>query len=112
MPYYTETLLSGSTKLLYGSPYRPPPAKIPEQVLKTMRMVDFVGYAALPPELRGKRNVAPKEPVNKDEGRFRSKGKRAQEPEDVSITAPGSNTGADFGGVSERDVSHRRFGLS
>ncbi|KAG8892779.1 poly(A)-specific ribonuclease, partial [Tulasnella sp. 408] len=37
-----------------------------------MRVHDSIGYAPLPRELRGKRNLAPKEPVLKDEGRFRS----------------------------------------
>ncbi|KAG8932918.1 poly(A)-specific ribonuclease [Tulasnella sp. 418] len=73
MPHYSTPLLSGSALLSIGSSYHPPPAKIPEQVLNSMRSIDFVGYATLPKELRGKRNLAPKEVINKDEGRFRSK---------------------------------------
>jgi PAB-dependent poly(A)-specific ribonuclease subunit 2 len=38
--------------------YNPPePQPIPNSVLSTMKMVDFVGYASLPKELRGHRNV-------------------------------------------------------
>lgn len=51
--------------------YYPPPAKIPPQVLNTMKVNEFVGYAALPKELRGRRNVAVVGP-KKDQARFRS----------------------------------------
>lgn len=85
MPYYDTPLLSGSAILSTPATYFPPPAKIPEQVLKTMRVHDFVGYAALPKELRGKRNVAPKEPLNKDEGRFRSNLNRKAEKANVRL---------------------------
>ncbi|KAH7903937.1 hypothetical protein BJ138DRAFT_1119902 [Hygrophoropsis aurantiaca] len=37
----------------------PPPAKIPPQMLATMKMNDNVAYAASPKELRGRRNRAP-----------------------------------------------------
>ena len=35
----------------------PDPKPIPASVLANMKMVDFVGYASLPKELRGQRNV-------------------------------------------------------
>lgn len=35
----------------------PEPKPIPASVLSSMKMVDFVGYASLPKELRGQRNV-------------------------------------------------------
>lgn len=88
MPYYTEPLLSGSAILNTTSTYFPPPAKIPETVLQSMKTIDFVGYATLPRELRGQRNVAPKEPAPKDEGRFRSKVKRAPDPDEVYTPCP------------------------
>ncbi|KAG8904957.1 poly(A)-specific ribonuclease [Tulasnella sp. 403] len=73
MPYYDSPLLSGTSAVLLGGPsYCPPPPKVPDQVLKTMRVHDFVGYATLPKELRGKRNVVETAPAVKDEGRFRS----------------------------------------
>ncbi|KAG9034379.1 poly(A)-specific ribonuclease [Tulasnella sp. JGI-2019a] len=87
MPYYTEPLLSGSAILNAPASHYPPPAKIPEQVLQSMRTLDFVGYAALPRELRGRRNVAPKAPAPKDEGRFRSKAKRSQDLDDNAVSS-------------------------
>ncbi|KDQ12374.1 hypothetical protein BOTBODRAFT_134946 [Botryobasidium botryosum FD-172 SS1] len=73
LPYYTSPLLSSYTHpLIPSSTAHPPPAPIPPQVLASMKMVDFVGYAQLPKELRGKRNVVARELVKKDQGRFRS----------------------------------------
>ncbi|KAG8872977.1 poly(A)-specific ribonuclease [Tulasnella sp. 331] len=86
MPYYSEPLLSSSAILNTRSTYLPPPAKVPEQVLQSMKTIDFVGYASLPRELRGRRNVAPKEPAPKDEGRFRSKAKRASDPDEAVVS--------------------------
>jgi PAB-dependent poly(A)-specific ribonuclease subunit 2 len=51
--------------------YYPPPAKIPEQVLNTMKMNDNVAYAALPKELKGRRNMVSSGRQG-DHGRFRS----------------------------------------
>ena len=58
MPYYSEPLLSNLSSTDYApvtSPFFKPPEPLPESVLSTMRMVDFVGYAAMPKELKGKR---------------------------------------------------------
>lgn len=71
LPYYKERLLSSWTKQFVPNGLLfPAPQKVPQQVLSIMKRVDNVGYAALPKELRGKRNVvtAPK----KSQGRFRS----------------------------------------
>jgi PAB-dependent poly(A)-specific ribonuclease subunit 2 len=75
LPHYTARLLSSYTKQLLptssgGQPLFPAPPKIPPQVLAGMKHVDRVGYATLPKELRGRRNVvvAPK----KAQARFRS----------------------------------------
>jgi PAB-dependent poly(A)-specific ribonuclease subunit 2 len=60
MPYYNESLLSNfppSTYAPASSPFFNPPEPIPSSVLASMRMVDFVGYAAVPKELKGARNV-------------------------------------------------------
>jgi hypothetical protein len=74
LPYYETPLLSTDTRDLHQTsviPY-PPPARIPAQVLNTMKTFDFVGYASLPRELRGKRNMVFGGSKNKPEGRFRS----------------------------------------
>lgn len=39
------------------SPFFNTPEPIPASVISTMKTVDFVGYAAMPRELRGQRNV-------------------------------------------------------
>ncbi|KAG8714993.1 poly(A)-specific ribonuclease [Ceratobasidium sp. 423] len=72
LPYYKTALLSSQLSLAipHGIQAFPPPAKIPPKVLDTMRTVDFVGYAQLPKDLVGRRNVAPTAQV--ESGRFRS----------------------------------------
>jgi PAB-dependent poly(A)-specific ribonuclease subunit 2 len=57
-----EQLLSNFAKedmVTVTSPFfnPPDPKPIPASVLASMKMVDFVGYASLPKELRGQRNV-------------------------------------------------------
>jgi len=58
MPFYTEPLLSNFAPSDYApatSPFFNPPEPLSSSVLSTMKMVDFVGYATMPRELRGKR---------------------------------------------------------
>lgn len=65
MPYYDAPLLSNFPAADYApasSPFFNPAPPIPKSVLDTMRMVDFVGRATLPPELKGKRNVVTARP--------------------------------------------------
>jgi PAB-dependent poly(A)-specific ribonuclease subunit 2 len=81
MPYYNTLLLSSWTKS--SVPNRPryvlPPEVIPPQILNTMKLNENIAYAAVPKELRGRRNMVTD--AKKDRGaRFRS-GKRA----DVSV---------------------------
>lgn len=72
MPHYSTQLLSSWTPaLLPEKSYYPPPTKVPPQVLSSMKVNEFVGYATLPKELQGRRNVVPTGP-KKDQGRFRS----------------------------------------
>ncbi|PSS06529.1 hypothetical protein PHLCEN_2v3677 [Hermanssonia centrifuga] len=72
LPYYdTQLLSSWSSRLLPAGIVSPPPPKIPQQILNTMKTTDNVAYASLPKELRGRRNVVPSRP-KKSTGRFRS----------------------------------------
>ena len=60
MPYYDTPLLSNFSPTDYAtssSPLFNPAKGIPSSVLASMRMIDGVGYAPLPRELKGKRNV-------------------------------------------------------
>ncbi|KAG9318200.1 ubiquitin carboxyl-terminal hydrolase-domain-containing protein [Chiua virens] len=88
MPYYSTPLLSSWTPqfLSSTSPSYPPPAKIPPQILSTMKINDNVAYAALPKELRGRRNRVVVSNT-KDQARFRSgKGKRDDDVELEHLT--------------------------
>ncbi|KAI0811211.1 PAB-dependent poly-A-specific ribonuclease subunit PAN2 [Irpex lacteus] len=77
MPYYDDILLSSWTsKFLPSNALYPPPPKIPQQILNTMKVNDNVAYAPLPKELRGRRNVVPSGP-KRTAARFRS----GREPE-------------------------------
>ena len=83
MPHYNTLLLSSWTKAFTsGRPkHFPPPDVIPPQILNTMKLNDNIAYAAVPKELRGRRNVVAD--VKKDSGaRFRS-GKRTNVREAV-----------------------------
>lgn len=71
MPYYDAPLLSAWSPPVIIAPYYPPPARIPPQVLASMKMNDNIAYAPLPKELRGRRNLVPTGP-KKDTARFRS----------------------------------------
>ena len=76
MPFYNTLLLSSWTKAFIPSrpKYFPPPEVIPPQILNSMKLNDNIAYAAVPKELRGRRNMVAD--VKKDSGaRFRS-GKR------------------------------------
>ncbi|KII89238.1 hypothetical protein PLICRDRAFT_160474 [Plicaturopsis crispa FD-325 SS-3] len=81
MPYYDTQLLSSWTPQFVSTSINyPPPAKIPPQILNTMKMNDNVAYAAMPKELKGRRNLAVTVP-RKDNGRFRSGKARKSEVE-------------------------------
>ncbi|KAF7323198.1 PAN2-PAN3 deadenylation complex catalytic subunit PAN2 [Mycena chlorophos] len=81
MPYYDSKLLSSWTPLLIsGSLQYPPPPKIPPQVLASIKQNDNIAYAALPKELKGRRNMVTVGSRGK-KGRFRSGKSRADEPD-------------------------------
>lgn len=74
MPYYSEELLSSWTPRFHPPSYclvAPPPPKIPPQVLSSIKFNDNVGYATLPKELKGRRNVVIAQ-AKRTQGRFRS----------------------------------------
>ncbi|KAF8590468.1 hypothetical protein K439DRAFT_1329688 [Ramaria rubella] len=74
LPFYDSLLLSANSRDLHqtGLTAFPPPARIPSQILNSMKTIDFVGYASLPKELRGKRNMVFGGGKVRQEGRFRS----------------------------------------
>jgi hypothetical protein len=64
MPYYDTPLLSNFSLAEYAtasSPIFHPPPKIPASILSSMRVFSGVGYAVLPKEMQGKRNVVCRE---------------------------------------------------
>ncbi|WVQ97692.1 PAB-dependent poly(A)-specific ribonuclease subunit PAN2 [Kwoniella sp. CBS 9459] len=83
MPYYSEPLLSNFPPDTYApatSPFFNPPPPIPPTVLNTMKMVDFVGYATNPKELRGKRYVMTARPGAGRRAGRNGAGRRDSEP--------------------------------
>lgn len=73
MPYYNTLLLSSWTKASTPNrpKYFPPPEVIPPQILNSMKLNDNIAYAAVPKELRGRRNMV--SDIKRDRGaRFRS----------------------------------------
>ncbi|KAJ7184324.1 ubiquitin carboxyl-terminal hydrolase-domain-containing protein [Mycena filopes] len=81
LPYYESKLLSSWSPHFISTPLNyPPPAKIPPQILATMKLNDNIAYAALPKELKGRRNMVSVGGRNK-KGRFRSGKSRANEPD-------------------------------
>lgn len=72
LPYYDSEMLSAWSPLfISGTTEFLPSPKVPLQVLGTMKYNEGIAYAALPKELRGRRNVVSpgRKKVN---GRFRS----------------------------------------
>lgn len=79
LPYYDTQLLSSWTaQFVSTAPHYPPVVKIPAQILSTMKTNDTVAYAALPKELKGRRNMTTVGP-RKQNARFRSGKSRANE---------------------------------
>ncbi|KAF8628478.1 hypothetical protein AX15_003989 [Amanita polypyramis BW_CC] len=81
IPHYDSKLLSAWSPLFTsGMAEHLPSPKIPLQVLNTMKYNEGIAYAALPRELRGRRNVVSysRKKVN---GRFRSGKTQPVEPE-------------------------------
>ncbi|KAB5596531.1 PAB-dependent poly(A)-specific ribonuclease subunit PAN2 [Ceratobasidium theobromae] len=103
LPHYKTPLLSSQISLgiPHGIQAFPPPAKIPPKVLETMRTVDFVGYAPLPKDLVGRRNIAPTAPV--ESGRFRST-RTTRKASDVDAVADQVGDAS----ISEIPKSYRR----
>ncbi|KAJ7702241.1 ubiquitin carboxyl-terminal hydrolase-domain-containing protein [Mycena rosella] len=80
LPYYESRLFSSWSPLFISTPLNYPPApKIPPQILATMKLNDNVAYAAVPKELKGRRNMISGSRNKK--GRFRSGKSRANEPD-------------------------------
>jgi PAB-dependent poly(A)-specific ribonuclease subunit 2 len=72
LPHYTEPLLSSWTASLFSPDIGfPAPPKIPTQVLNNLKITGGLASAALPKELKGRRNVV-NVGMKKNQARFRS----------------------------------------
>ena len=72
MPHYNNALLSLDLPPPSEYPSNPP-QKIPTQILNTLKLdANGLGSAALPPELKGKRNVKQEDGQSGSRARFRS----------------------------------------
>ncbi|KAF9001875.1 ubiquitin carboxyl-terminal hydrolase-domain-containing protein [Cyathus striatus] len=87
LPYYETQLLSGWSPLLaHKGASHPPPTSIPTQILASVKTNDYVSYAPLPKELRGRRNMVQSSP-KKGNGRFRSGKSRIDNDQDSQNAA-------------------------
>ena len=92
MSHYTSLLSSWTPQFFSStnSPY-PPPAKIPPQIQSTIKINDNVTYAALPKELRGRRNRVVVSTA-KDQRNFRSGRGRRDDAVSLSDVFPSGAT--------------------
>ncbi|KAJ6488514.1 ubiquitin carboxyl-terminal hydrolase-domain-containing protein [Mycena vitilis] len=109
LPHYESRLLSSWTPLFISTPLNyPPPAKIPPQILATMKLNDNIAYAALPRELKGRRNMVSGSRNKK--GRFRSGKTQGNDPDPDTPTW-------DYGGSSipriyrKVEIEYSKFGV-
>lgn len=110
LPYYdTQLLSSWSSQFATTIGDFPSPTKIPPQVLNTMKTKDNIAYAALPKELRGRRNVISVGP-SRGNGRFRSGRSKPTEPEPESVAY--DMTYGDVPRIYRRvEIEYSKFGV-
>ncbi|KAF8078063.1 ubiquitin carboxyl-terminal hydrolase-domain-containing protein [Lyophyllum atratum] len=110
LPYYNAQLLSAWTpQLVPSNATYPPPPKIPPQLLETMKVKDNVAYAALPRELKGRRNMVTVD-SQKYNGRFRSGKSRKVDVDPVTPTFDHSDT--DVPRMYRRvEIEYSKFGV-
>ncbi|CAK5279336.1 unnamed protein product [Mycena citricolor] len=109
MPYYDSPLLSSWSPLFTsGHVNYPAPPKIPMQVLSTMKLNDNVAYAALPKDLKGRRNMV--STTRNKKGRFRSGKSRANES-DLDTPAWESGGSATPRIYRKVEIEYSKFGV-
>lgn len=86
LPFYNTPLLSSWAPQLESVKVSTAPMKIPQSVLSAIKMNDGIAYAALPRELKGRRNMITVA-TPKDQGRFRS-GKPRSDVSDLVTRVP------------------------
>ncbi|KAK0185791.1 ubiquitin carboxyl-terminal hydrolase-domain-containing protein [Armillaria mellea] len=109
MPYYNSPLLSSwSPQFMTSSLHYPPPPKIPLQILNSVKTNDNIAYAALPKELRGRRNVISVAP-RKQSARFRSgKTHSVDEPDTPLFGTSGDEIPSMYRHV---EIEYSKFGV-
>ncbi|THV07954.1 hypothetical protein K435DRAFT_815204 [Dendrothele bispora CBS 962.96] len=109
LPHYKTQLLSAwSPQFAMSSVYYPPPQKIPPQILGSMKTNDNIAYAALPKELKGKRNMVVLGP-RKVNPRFRSGKSRGSENEpDTPLDLTGEEVPKIYRQV---EIEYSKFGV-
>nr|ODO00889.1 PAB-dependent poly(A)-specific ribonuclease subunit PAN2 [Cryptococcus depauperatus CBS 7855] len=120
MPYYTEPLLSQIPNSCYAhssSPLYNPPVPIPQNVLGSMKMVDFVGYAPNPKEFKGKRYVRKANPSaearikgrRRDEPRFRSEKLQEEDEQEEEDETTGDGKVPKY--YRKVEIKYSKFGI-
>ncbi|KAI8910963.1 ubiquitin carboxyl-terminal hydrolase-domain-containing protein [Gorgonomyces haynaldii] len=113
MPYYTEQLCSvwpPHLKFIVGRPAPP----IPQQVLEHVKMVDFVGYAPMPKNMKRNQNlVYHKE--HEEHPRFRSEQARERAKGTKNSTVAFDGVGSSENGIPKIyetfEIQYSRFGV-
>ncbi|KAF7305131.1 PAN2-PAN3 deadenylation complex catalytic subunit PAN2 [Mycena kentingensis (nom. inval.)] len=109
LPFYESRLLSSwSPTFTSGVFEHPPPEKIPQQILATMKQNDNVLYANAPKELKGRRNMVVAT-VKSKKGRFRSGKSRGNEPDPDTPTWDG--TGSIPRMYRKVEIEYSKFGV-
>ncbi|KAK0458455.1 ubiquitin carboxyl-terminal hydrolase-domain-containing protein [Desarmillaria tabescens] len=109
MPHYSSPLLSSwSPQFMTSNLHYPPPPKIPLQILNSVKTNDNIAYAALPKELRGRRNVISVAP-RKQSARFRSgKSHSVDEPDTPLFGTSGDEIPSMYRHV---EIEYSKFGV-
>lgn len=124
LPHFDSQLFSAWTPLLAPTDVSyPPPPKIPSQILGTMKINDSVAYAAMPKELKGRRNMSTAA-SRKPNSRFRSGHLRQNDVRSLTIGLKCSlmrlqSPGSSFHDVTEEvpamyrkvEIEYSKFGV-
>ncbi|KAF8894503.1 ubiquitin carboxyl-terminal hydrolase-domain-containing protein [Infundibulicybe gibba] len=108
LPYYDRPLLSAWTpQFLSTNSLHSLPAKIPSQILASVKKNDNIAYAPLPRELKGRRNMIVVGP--RTNGRFRSgKSRPDHDPEPTTFGSAAEDVPGPYRRV---EIEYSKFGI-
>eukprot|EP00842_Homolaphlyctis_polyrhiza_P003257 jgi/Hompol1/3932/HPOL_003377-RA len=104
MPHYKTKLLSAWPDSIYMPVGRPHP-RIPPEILRDVKMNDFVGYVQNPPTFKRNQNLVLSSLTRREEPKFRSQQLRDRSKKTGYATATGSSTPESRSGTPGPDAS-------